>query len=402
MSRESIWRSRDFRVYLGSTGLSGIAIAMQQLLLAWVLIGILRLPALQVGMIQAAVGIPGLFVMLLGGARADAADPRRLLMQVYLLAPLIPLYLLWIVESVALSIWTVLPWGLGMSLVISYSQPAQQALLNQVAQRAVQQAVSAATAMGFMVQMLGLAVAGTMDSLGLAPVLAVQALCFALGALAIGKLGSSAAQRSATPASLTTIVEGLRAIYQHKVVLQVLTINFVSSVFNAGAFVTVFPFITVQIYGGDAAMLSGLMIIFFAGATASNFLMLRLMPLARPGRVFLLMQLSRMLVLGLMWLEPAFWLFALATVAWGLNMGVTTTLSRSMVQESAGEAYRGRILSVYSLGLIGSAPIGALLLGWIIDAFGTVNALLPAVLISLLLFLYGAVRSQVFGYRSPG
>ena len=35
-------------------------------------------------------------------------------------------------------------------------------------------------------------------------------------------------------------------------------------------------------------------------------------------------------------------------------------------QESAEEAYRGRIMSAFSVGMLGSAPIGAILLGWFV------------------------------------
>ncbi|MDA1370614.1 MAG: MFS transporter [Proteobacteria bacterium] len=398
---DTLWHSPEFRLYLGSTAFSGIAFAMQQLLLAWILIGILELPATQVGIIQAAVGIPGIFLMLLGGARADGIDPRSLLIQVYSFAPLLPLFLIGIINVEMLSIWSVLLWGLGMSVVISYSSPAQQAILNRVASRSVQKAVSAATAIGFMVQILGLGVAGTMDTLGLIPVLGFQALCIGLGAFAVRRLNPQAPLTNNSAPALRNISAGLKAIYQHKVIMQALAINFVSSVFNAGAFMTVFPFIIKRIYEGDALLLSMMMIFFFAGATTSNFLMIRLMPLARPGRIFLIMQFSRMVILGLMWIQAGFWLFAIATVAWGLNMGVTTTLARTIVQESASEEYRGRIMSVYSLGLLGSAPIGALMLGWIIETFGTLNALLPAMGISMILFVYGVLLSDVYHYESP-
>ena len=49
---------------------------MQQLLLSWTLIGILEVPASQVGLIQAAAGIPGIFVMLLE-VRADDTDQEH-------------------------------------------------------------------------------------------------------------------------------------------------------------------------------------------------------------------------------------------------------------------------------------------------------------------------------------
>ena len=334
-SSEGIWHSEQFHLYLGSTAFTGIAFAMQQLLLSWILIGILELPATQVGMVQAAAGIPGIFLMLLGGARADRRDTRVLLIQVYSIAPILPLFLIGIINFELLSVWSVVIWGLGMSVVVSYSSPAQQAILNRIAGNDVQKAVSATTAIGFLVQILGLAVAGTMDQLGLMPVLTFQALCVGFGALAVRRLRPQPVNHQAgSDPAWKTITAGLRAVYQNKVIFQALSINFASSIFNAGAFMTVFPFIIKRIYDGDALLLSMMMIIFYGGAAVSNFLMIRLMPLLRPGRIFLIMQLSRMLILGLMWIQPDFWLMAVATIGWGLNMGVTTTLARTIVQES--------------------------------------------------------------------
>ena len=125
--------SSEFRPYLTSTGLAGIAIAMQQLLLAWILIGILELPASEVGLVQAVVGIPGIILILLGGAKADGMDPRALLIKVYVCAPVLPLFLVAMLIFSQVALWNILLWGLGMSFVISYTSPAQQALLNRVA-----------------------------------------------------------------------------------------------------------------------------------------------------------------------------------------------------------------------------------------------------------------------------
>ncbi|MDD9891367.1 MAG: MFS transporter, partial [Gammaproteobacteria bacterium] len=207
-SKDGIWQHQEFRLYLGSTAFSGIAFAMQQLLISWILIGILELPATQVGVIQATVGIPGLFVMLLGGARADDHDPRSLLIVVYSYAPLLPLFLIIIINLDQLTIWSVLLWGLGMSFCVSYSSPAQQAILNRIAKSDVQIAVSAATAIAFMVQMLGLGVAGTMDELGLIPVLSFQAVCVALGAFAIRRLNPQPPPYTNTESAVSSIGGG--------------------------------------------------------------------------------------------------------------------------------------------------------------------------------------------------
>ena len=76
---------------LTEVAFSGIAFSMQQLLVSWLLVGILLLPGDSVGLVQGAIGIPGIALMLWGGASADRTDPRSLLMRVYLVAPLVPL-----------------------------------------------------------------------------------------------------------------------------------------------------------------------------------------------------------------------------------------------------------------------------------------------------------------------
>ena len=77
---------------------------------------------------------------------------------------------------------------------------------------------------------------------------------------------------------------------------------------------TVFPFIIKRIYEGDAFLLGAMMAIFFAGATVSNLLIYKLMPIARPGKLFLLMQLTRMAILLVFWIAPSWWLFVAATI----------------------------------------------------------------------------------------
>lgn len=393
----------EFRAYLGSAGFTGLAFAMQQLLISWLLVGVLLLPADRVGMLQALMSVPGLFLMLWGGASADRSDPRALLLRVYLLAPIFPLFLIAVLGLGDLAEWSVVLWGLGMSTVISFSMPAQQAILNRVtAASDIQKGVSAATAIGFLVQIFGLFAAGQLDRFGLQNVLILQAICLLLGALTIRQL------TPAPPAAdnnqnnpLKNIAEGLKATFEHRVIFQLLLINFVSSIFNAGAFMTAFPFIIKRVYDGDAFLLAMMMAVFFAGAMVSNALMLKLMPFHQPGRLFLLAQLSRIIVLWLLWIEPSWWLLVVATIGWGFNMGFTTTLSRTITQESAPPEFRGRVMSVLTLGIMGSAPIGAIILGNIIERIGTLDALVPAMAVSLVLFIYGVLFTTIWSYRSP-
>lgn len=398
----SIWENREFRSYIQTTAFSGMAFSMHQLLISWLLIGVLQLGADGVGLLQALMGFPGIFLMLWGGARADSTDPKQLLIRVYAIAPLLPLFLIIVHQSVGVALWSVVLWGFGMSLVISFSQPSQQAILNQVAGNQIQKGVSAATAIGFLVQISGLLLAGQMETFGLTVILLAQGICFGLGVYTVMEIRTQTVQHTTQSGStFKAVSEGLKVIYHHKDIFHVLSINFISSIFNAGAFITVFPFIIKRVYDGNAMILATMMAVFFAGATVSNLLMYKLMPFARPGRLFLIMQLTRMIILFLLWTKPDWWLLVTVVFAWGVNMGFTTTLARTIVQESAAPQFRGRIMSVFTLGMMGSAPIGAIVLGLIIEWFGTLNALLPAIVLSIVLCIAGLVLTGLWAYQSP-
>ena len=168
----------------------------------------------------------------------------------------------------------------------------------------------------------------------------------------------------------------------------------------AGAFAMVFPFIILKTYHGDAHLLAVMMVVFFSGATVSNFALLRFMPMLRMGRLFLIMQLSRIVILLALWSQPNAIVLALFTFIWGVNMGVTSTTCRAIVQERAEPAYRGRVLSVLNIGFLGAQPFAALILGWVIALVGPMNALLPGVAVSVLIFAFGTLRTRVWRYES--
>ena len=202
LNSASIWRSADYRSYLGASGFAGMALAMQQLLLSWILIGILQLPAHQVGLLQALIGVPGVVVMLLGGASADRSDVRQMLIRIYWVAPVFPLFLVAVNLAFGLGITAVIVWGLGMSFAQAYSMPGQQAILNRIAGAQVQQAVTGATAIGFIVQVLGLIMAGQIDRVGVGLVLFIQAVALVLAGFAVREISRPAAKITPPPRCL--------------------------------------------------------------------------------------------------------------------------------------------------------------------------------------------------------
>ena len=243
----------------------------------------------------------------------------------------------------------------------------------------------------------GVAIGGQLENLGLTPVLAAQALLFGLGVFAVRRLPQLPVGTGRRRAKFAA---GLRTVWRLRLIRNVIGLNFLSGLFNAGAYVVVIPFIVKDVYAGGAGLYSWVVILFTIGSIASSLILLALMPLRRPGRRFLIMQLSRVLILLVIWSEPPLWLFYAALVAWGVNAGVTTTLARSIVQELAPPDMRSQILSILLLSFMAAAPISSLLLGQAIEQFSPLSALLPGMAVSLVIFGVGVARSGLWGYET--
>ena len=112
----------------------------------------------------------------------------------------------------------------------------------------------------------------------------------------------------------------MQAIGRDALVKNVLLLNFTSMLFNAGAYSLVVPFMVTKLYGGDAAMLGFVLIVFFGGGAVTNFTMLRFMPFERPGQLFLIMQVTRALIYLVLWFEPPMPVFMAIMFLWGINM----------------------------------------------------------------------------------
>jgi predicted MFS family arabinose efflux permease len=397
----SIWRNEQFRAYVASTSFTGFSFSMQMLLINWLLIGVLHTSADQVGMAHAIIGVPGFFIMLWGGASADRVDPRGLMVRTYAVAALPPLVLAAIHSGGALSYWAVTLTALAMSTAIAYAGPAHAAVLNRVSGSRVQEGVTATTALGFLVQLLGLGLAGQLDRIGIETVLFAQCIALLFGCLMIRRLRRFAPRPSHHESVMSSLLEGFQVVRSDRLLVSLMSLNITSMLFNFGTFSIVFPFIMTQTYGGDAAFLGWMLVLFFFGGAVSNFIMLPFMPLAQPGRLFLGMQLTRALIFVLFWIQPPLWALVLATFLWGLNMGVTTTTSRAIVQESSQAAFRARTLAVFNACSFGVQPFGALLLGWVISAVGPLDAMLPGMLISAGICVVGIAATPVWAYRSP-
>jgi predicted MFS family arabinose efflux permease len=127
----------------------------------------------------------------------------------------------------------------------------------------------------------------------------------------------------------------------------------------------ILPLIVRDVYGGGSAELSLVSLGFWGGTIGSTLIQIRLGALRRPGRAIVLALFLGAGVLAAMAWPSSFPAFVALCLVWGLGAGVVMTQARTLVQAAAPETHRARILSLFQLGLMGGAPVGALLIGYL-------------------------------------
>ena len=383
-----------FPWYLTASSLWMAGMSLQGFLFTWLLVGILERPADETSFARAIAEFPPLIMLLLGGMLGDRSDGRSYLLWMHGFMTLPPLLIAMIFNLGLLSYWWVVLFGVLMAGIQSLSDPARQAALSRVSRFDVQRAVTIMTITTSLVGLSGFVLGGLLDTWGLTVVLVLQAALFALGSIGIAQLPSL----PPAPGRRPNISEGIAAVWQLPLVRNIIGLNFLSSLFNAGAYIIAIPYIAKEVYGGDAAFLAQVMIVFTIGSIGSNLILLAFMPLRHPGRLFLFMQLTRVLILVLVWIQPSLWLFYVALFAWGLNMGVTTTMVRTTVQELAPAQTRAQILSILLLSFMVSSPISSIVLGYVIVGFSPLAAMVPGMVMSLIIFAIGITVSGLWQY----
>ena len=76
------------------------------------------------------------------------------------------------------------------------------------------------------------------------------------------------------------------------------------------------------------------------------------------------------LAAGAMSLMPTYATFAVASIVVGFCTLTMLTSANAAIQVSTDPAFRGRVMSLYMMVLMGSTPLGSPLVGWIGETFG--------------------------------
>ncbi len=313
-----------------------------------------------------------------------------------------PLIMAYLAFAEQLTFGLLFVWAMIGGTFAAFVQPTRDALLNRVAGNEVQRVVTLAIGVQFGVQIIGFAIGSLATTTGVPVLLIIQSLFFLAATVATGRipLAPMAARPASGTGALAAISEGVHIAWSSPGIRPAVIQVFAVGMFFAGTYVVLLPLMVRDLYQGSSV---GIALAFAAnmlGTVTSIFFMMRRGAVHRPGRLLICGSLVSLSTLGLLMLPLPMWGFYFVVYLWGACGGISMTMSRSIVQELSPESHRARLMSVYSMGMMGGMPIGSLLLGWCVGQFGVREAILVPVLGMLVVTLGLAFITELWRIES--
>ncbi|SHE89554.1 Predicted arabinose efflux permease, MFS family [Microbulbifer donghaiensis] len=387
-------------------GYSGTSLAtgLQVVLLPWIAVAVVGLPALHLGWVQASVLLPNLVFLLFGGALADRRDSAAVAALACLGLALchggLLLYFSYRIPNLLL----LLLYGACLGICTAFLQPARDNLVQRSArdrqglttESRVQKTVTWMMLAQYGGQAIGMLLASRFDQWGPQLLLGIQIVVLLLAAafmLTLRERGEHIAKEDKSPHTL--ILDGLSQAWRRPALRELIALMAFNGFVHIGIFLVVLPLLAAD-YDRGASYYATLQLAFVAGTVAATVTMLRRGQGRRPGRGILMCLLYSAALLVAISYGPTPLGLVLLCACWGGVAAASAALGRAIVQLFAPAEYRSRIISIYQLALFGSAALGALAAGVLSEYAAPLTTLMWAGMLSLLAFILvafsGALR----------
>ena len=345
------------------------------------------------GLITAGGAISMAALSLLGGAIADRANRKHLILGFQGASALLALVVGILIATNNIAWWHLLAAAVVQGGLFAFMAPARQALIPELVPKdQVNNAVALNAAGMSLTTLLAPALGGAIYVLAGPDAVYFLVTAFAAGALLLtGRLPESDSHESAEPRPISEIAGEIKAglvyTWHSKLVLVLLAASITTAIL-AAPFQFLMPALVVETYGRGPEALGLLAATTGVGALAGS-LMVASMKERRRGLLMIGASLMTGVALLLVAVLPFFVAALLLMIPLGLGGTARMTINQALIIEVVSEKYRGRIMSVFMLSW-GLIPIGVLPAGLLADWAGVQVSLgvMAALLIAVTLLIY--------------
>jgi len=367
VSRSDLFRSfrhRNYRLYFSGQLVSLTGTWMQSTAQGW-LVYRLTGSSLALGTVGFASLLPVLVLGLFGGVLADRLPKRNLLIWAQVLAMLQAAALCWLTLTARVEVWHVIVFAACLGIVNAVEFPTRHSfVVEMVGKQDLHNAIALNSSIFHLARVLGPMAAGAvMGWLG-------EGICFGINAASfLAVIAGLWAMRLETPPPKPAsagmrehLAQGVRYALETPVINRVLALISVVSLVGASSLVLL-PVFSGEVFaagpqglglltaGSGVGSLLGAL--YMAGRTSATGL---------PRLAFrgcLLMAASYVLFA----FTPSIWLGVLLILPSGFGFMVLMPSCNTLLQLNAPDEMRGRVMSLYTMLYMGTAPFGALLAG---------------------------------------
>ncbi len=374
----SAFQSRAFTLFWATISLSLTGVWVRITAQSWLVYDLTGDEAL-LGVIAFCQAAPVLVASPIAGALLDRVDRRRVLLGVQVVVAASMLVLAVLVATGAVEVWHIMAVAVVAGAASGFDWPARLSLVPSLVSPARLQSAVALNAAAFNgSRILGPAIAGFLIYwLGSAACFFLTAAMYLPFVLVLATLRiprPTAPLAGGTEGSaFAGLLDGYRYIWRTPVIRGLLSVDIVPLMFGI-AYFTLAPAVARDVLGLGERGYGVLLTANGAGSLLGTVVVAAMGGVRRRGRI---------VVTGVACFAVALIAFALSgnvvlsfvlILLLGLVVAVYGTLNDTLVQTNVDEAYRGRVLSVYSM-FWGLTPIGGLEAGFLANHVGVQAAL---------------------------
>lgn len=358
----------NVRLYLAGQGLSNIGTFFQIVALSLLVLDLTG-SGLALGATMATSALPFLLIGPWAGVAIDRLPVRRLLAVTSTLAGLQALTLGVLVQTDTISIGWILGLALVGGSVTAFAQPAGQAFLVELVPRTrLPNAIALSGAAQSVGRLGGPAIAALVyASLGAAWCFYVNAASYLAVVIALALLRRrDMIPRPAVSRAGAGLRAGLHFVRRSPVLRSTLLCHAAIGclAFNFPLFYS--SLTTRTFHAGSFAF--GVAESLNAVTAVGGGLLLTRKVRTPSRRTYVVACLLLGLSLGWSAVSPTLWLFFAGMLYFGITVVYYSTVAQSLIQQATPHEMAGRVMSLFTLGSMGTTPVGGLVAGFVIDA----------------------------------
>jgi len=358
---------RNFRLYFVGQLISISGTWLQSFAQGFLVVQILRASAIDLGITIALPFLPMLLFGPLGGVVVDRSNKRHILYATQTAAGLLALTLGVLVSTHHVSLTAIWVVGALLGVVNLFDNPARQSFVQEmVGRELIPNAVSLNSAMINLGRVLGPAIGAALLFVGIAACFYVNAASFLALLVALALMRTDEITRIRTVVRAKGQVRaGLRYAWDDHELREVLA-SVVLVGLLAFNFTVTLPLFALSVLHGSSGAYSVITCSMGLGGLLGG---LYVAHRARPTRRLLaVLALAFGLLMAALALAPTVAIACLAIVPMGAASLAFVSTANASLQLHSKEEMRGRVMSLYAMGFLGTTPIGAVLVGLIAEA----------------------------------